>query len=437
MEIRETDRGEVTEALDADVAAPPFRKELPVERVEPLELEDVVDEQDPAADDPPDRRLHSLGSEEVRQGAEVERELARAGVARPGERLDHEKLGQAVRRIRAPAHRAQRPAAPGERGREVEKAADPALRVFREGEHGAGDVEVVDRHREAPLRLAAPPRGRDVLELGLQRRRDLVCRNYAERVPRLPEPGDGLAHLADRTSLERELARVEHGLLPDRHGLEPERAIALEMRVGGADDREPPAARAGDPAQLREEVVDLRLVADRIAADEGRSRDDAVGEKRAARRREEIALVATQGEEGKAVAAVHVDQLPRHAPLPHRLGDSVSERTQPEVERERAEDDSEAEERVTGAGRQLEAADLRSARNRRDPREGCSEAEQRPDARGVTGHIETAPPAKERDEQQQGERRLLEVEALRQMRDGGRDDDRDRELPGATSASLE
>src|SRR2546430_366447 len=149
--------------------------------------------------------------------------------------------------------------------------------------------------REAPLRLAAPPRGRDVLELGLQRRRDLVCRNYAERVPRLPEPGDGLAHLADRTSLERELARVEHGLLPDRHGLEPERAIALEMRVGGADDREPPAARAGDPAQLREEGVDLRLVADRIAADEGRSRDDAGGEQGAARRREEIALVAAQG----------------------------------------------------------------------------------------------------------------------------------------------
>src|SRR3954469_4016553 len=96
VEIREADRRQVGEALDADVAAPPFREELPVERVEPLELEDVVDEQDPAADDSPDRRLRTVGSEEVRQRAEVEGELARAGVSRPGERLDHEKLGQAV-----------------------------------------------------------------------------------------------------------------------------------------------------------------------------------------------------------------------------------------------------------------------------------------------------------------------------------------------------
>ena len=246
-----------------------------------------------------------------------------------------------------------------------------------------------------------------------------------------------MAHLADRASLERELARVEHGLLPDRDGLEPERAIALEVRVGGADDREPPAARAGDPAQLREEVVDLRLVADRIAADEGRSRDDAVGEKGAARRREEIALVAAQGEEGKAVAAVRVDQLPRHAPLPHRLRDSVSERTQPEVERERAEDDREAEERVTGARRQLDSAQLRLAADRCECREGRAEAQQRPDARGVAGHVEAAPPADERGEQEQRDRRLLDVEALREMRDGGGDDDRDRELPSAPPAPRE
>ena len=115
----------------------------------------------------------------------------------------------------------------------------------------------------------------------------------------------------------------------------------------------------------------------------------------------------------------------------------MSERTQPEVERERAEDDREAEERVTGARRQLEAADLRSAGNRRDPREGGSEAEQRPDARGVARHVEPAPPVEERDEQKEGDRRLLEIEALREMRDRGRDDDRDRELPGASPPPRE
>ena len=115
----------------------------------------------------------------------------------------------------------------------------------------------------------------------------------------------------------------------------------------------------------------------------------------------------------------------------------MSERTQPEVEGEKAEDDREAEERVTGARRELDAADLRSAGDRRDRREGGTEAEQRPDARRVAGDVEAAPPADERDEQEQRDRRLLEVEALREMRDGGGDDDRDRELPGAPPAPRE
>src|SRR5215471_4639008 len=72
MKVREPDRRQVREALDADVAAPPLREELPVERVEALELEDVVGQQNSTAHDPPDRRLHPLRSEEVRQRAEVE-----------------------------------------------------------------------------------------------------------------------------------------------------------------------------------------------------------------------------------------------------------------------------------------------------------------------------------------------------------------------------
>src|SRR3954454_1814910 len=49
MEVREPDRGQVDKALDADVTAPPCREEFPVERVEALELEDVVGEQEPAS----------------------------------------------------------------------------------------------------------------------------------------------------------------------------------------------------------------------------------------------------------------------------------------------------------------------------------------------------------------------------------------------------
>ena len=57
-----------------------------------------------------------------------------------------------------------------------------------------------------------------------------------------------------------------------------------------------------------------------------------------------------QREEGEAVAAVGVHQRAHEPPLPHRLRDGVSERSQPEVERERAEDDAETEERVAVAG---------------------------------------------------------------------------------------
>ena len=54
----------------------------------------------------------------------------------------------------------------------MEEAADPAVGVLRESEHRAGDVEIVDRHREAAFGLAAAPRRGDRLELGLDRRVD-------------------------------------------------------------------------------------------------------------------------------------------------------------------------------------------------------------------------------------------------------------------------
>src|SRR5690242_19384957 len=60
MEVGEPDRGQVRESLDADVAAPPLREELAVERVEPLELEDVVGEQQATAHDPAGGRRHPV-----------------------------------------------------------------------------------------------------------------------------------------------------------------------------------------------------------------------------------------------------------------------------------------------------------------------------------------------------------------------------------------
>src|SRR5579875_3904254 len=75
VEIREPDGRQVGEALDADVAAAPLGEELAVEGVEPLELEDVVGEQQRAPDEALDRRRGPLAHEEVGEGAEVERDL--------------------------------------------------------------------------------------------------------------------------------------------------------------------------------------------------------------------------------------------------------------------------------------------------------------------------------------------------------------------------
>ncbi len=316
----------------------------------------------------------------------------------------------------------------------MEEAADPAVCSLGEREHGAGDVKVVDRHREPAFGLATAPRGGDGFEVGLERRADLLCSDDAERIAGLAEPRDRLAHLADRAPLERELLRQQHRLLPHRHGFEPELAVPLEVLLGRAHHRQPPPVRARAAPQFGEQQVDLGVVADGIAADEGRPRDDAVGEESAAGRREEVALVAPQREEGKAVAAVSLDQRARHAALPHRLGDGVAERPQPEVEGEEAEGDAEPEEPVARAVSQLDAAQLRADDDRGDACERGAETEQRPDARRVTRHVEASPVTHERDEQEQRDRRLLEVEALRQMRDGRGHDDRDRELPGAPPA---
>ena len=75
--------------------------------------------------------------------------------------------------------------------------------------------------------------------------------------------------------------------------------------------------------------------------------------------------------------------------------------------------------------------------DRRNADEGRAEAEERPDARRVAGHVEAAPPPNERDEQEQRDRRLLEVETLREVRGGRGDDDRHRELPGTPPAPRE
>ena len=175
-----------------------------------------------------------------------------------------------------------------------------------------GDIEVVHRHREAALGLAAAPGVRHRVELLAQRRVGIVGRDDAERVA---APSSAATPTAAPCESSGPRARTRPAAAPPRRR-SGSRACRAAGSVGRyvsrcAEHREPPAARARDAPELGEQRVELRLVADRIAADERRAADDAVGEERAPRRGEEVALVAPQREEREAVAAVRVDELAR------------------------------------------------------------------------------------------------------------------------------
>src|SRR5581483_12409266 len=99
MEIGEADERQIGQPLDAEVARPPLRMKLAAEAVQPLELEDAVGREQAAPNDASRHRHRAVRRDEIRQSAEVERELGRALLLRPRERLDAEELDQAVRRL--------------------------------------------------------------------------------------------------------------------------------------------------------------------------------------------------------------------------------------------------------------------------------------------------------------------------------------------------
>src|SRR5207244_12644723 len=150
----------------------------------------------------------------------------------------------------------------------------------------------------------APLRG-DELELRAQGGVGFGGGDHAEAVAGLLQPRDRLAHLADGAALERELAGTEDRLVADLDRLQPEPLVSLE--VGGAEEREPPAVRVDDAAELGQQLVEFFLLADQVAADERAAADDAVGEECASARREEPALVPAQREERERVPTISLE----------------------------------------------------------------------------------------------------------------------------------
>ena len=155
--------------------------------------------------------------------------------------------------------------------------------------------------------------------------------SIGKREPGLLDPGHRLAHLANRTALEREPRRLDDRLVTE---VEPPESECLEggRRRGTDRDRpEPEPARTRERGRLREERGHGRLGPDRVAGTEQHAALDAIAEERGAVVAEEVLLVAPELEEGEGVVAVPADDLADR--LPHlRVGKRTGGGKRPEDE---------------------------------------------------------------------------------------------------------
>ena len=266
---------------------------------------------------------------------------------------------------------------------------------------------------------------------------DLAHLQDARPVPSLFQAGYRLADLADGPALEREVPRHHHSFVTEVDGLEPHGLVHGKKPFPRGEDRHPPAARLRDPAELRDELAGFGLVADRVTAHERDAVDDPVREERASARREEVALVAAQGEEAQRVAAGLADYALGRSPCNRALLQLRGDGTEPEVERAEEENPEEDRERVADLLRQRD-------QTRRVGREGAHEGsgrdhlEQEGPHRARTAADGERPPVGEQTGQyDQARRRLFDVEPLDQMRDGRSGHEDEGELPCAPLAARQ
>ena len=140
---------------------------------------------------------------------------------------------------------------------------------------------------------------------------------------------NGLAHLTDRSTLELERPDVEHGLVAVVERMQTVRPVAVEARLGCAEDRDPPVARVGEGDEAVDEVRELLGRADRVAGDDRDAADDAVGEERALTLAEEIRLVGAEHERRERVDPPGRDERTRQLAVADAVGEPVAPRCEP------------------------------------------------------------------------------------------------------------
>src|SRR6266516_312496 len=163
--------------------------------------------------------------------------------------------------------------------------------------------ELVQGHREPALRLAPTPLSKDRLEPLPQAGTDLARPQDLGAIARPLEPVDGLAHLPDRPSLEREGAGLDHRLVAVVERVQAMLAIQLEAALRGPQDRDAPVAGVCELDEVRDEGPECTGCAHWVSRDDRDSAHDFVGDEGAVLVAEEVRLFRAQNEGGKRVGA--------------------------------------------------------------------------------------------------------------------------------------
>ncbi len=329
-------------------------------------------------------------------------------------------------------------------------------------------MHVVERHREAALRLAAQPGAAHALDLAALLERQLARPNDARGVPGARQARDRLPHLADRPALEGEPRRPHDRLVADVDGAQPGGLPVGEMLAGDAEHRHAPRVRMAVAREVGQQSRRCGRVADGVAGNERHPAHGAVRQEGRSLVVEEVRLVAAQREVGEGVAAMPLDEPARVA----TVGDDLAHGTVARPEREpghigRAEDrggrqaDRQAVLEATRSGGRIDADETEAdvahrvaERERHSAQLGVHvrrgetvgiESDERPErrcqrprrpvriARGV--EVRALPP--EQGERHRARGRVDHVSPLEQVPDARHGEQPERRLPGAVAATGE
>ncbi|HEY2940023.1 MAG TPA: hypothetical protein VGJ27_09425 [Gaiellaceae bacterium] len=330
--------------------------------------------------------------------------------------------------------------------------------------------ERVECHHEAALGIGAAPVAGDRLQLGPELGAHLPRPEHLGAVAGPLETVYGLSDLADRATIEREALRLEHGLVAVVESVQAAGPVEPEAVLGRAEDRQPPAALAGEGDEQVEQPAESRGRPDRIAGDDRDPADHAIGEERALVLREVVRLVRPQDERRERVRAPGRDEVTRQLPLPRLLAQAVAPRPDPAEQEptpggQARDEDRERKPAGEVPGQVRRAAkpqpDERRARlpqdeaqrdrlvdcelvqgERRpgvgnDPQEQHHgpEGQSRPGGR-ITGRVEVVPPRDQAESEQRGHSRS-DAEAVQEVKRARAAEQHERDLPGTLLAPHE